>query len=155
MGQKLGKQATPDLTIDQTRHSPNPLGVALAVVSIGLGQALITTDTVIGVLHDNAAARESGVVSHIFAGALFATRFLTWAEAQMVQFVDALIATVAHTSHAFWQFFKDMRGFQEFDVGAWAWHALGNINDFALGLEGASHPVRRAPRWAAPAGYTY
>ncbi|MEP7289482.1 MAG: hypothetical protein ABI947_27345 [Chloroflexota bacterium] len=36
----LGSQATPDLTIDQSRPSTNPARVV--VVSIGLGQALIT-----------------------------------------------------------------------------------------------------------------
>jgi hypothetical protein len=50
--------------------------VLLTVVSIGLGQALITTETIIGVLHDNPTAGEGGVVGHILRRTVLAARFL-------------------------------------------------------------------------------
>src|SRR6266700_6608101 len=99
MDKKLGQQARSDLTIDQTGHRPNALGVVLAVVSVGLAKALITAQASIGVFDNNSTTREGGVVSDILLRAILASRLFAGAVGAWVQFIDTLISAIAHAAN--------------------------------------------------------
>src|SRR5713101_7694091 len=99
----LGHQARANLVINQASDSTDSSGVVTAVVSISLGDTLITAGTVQGILNNNAAARESGVVSHIIGRAVLAARFFARGVGAWVQVMDTLVATIADSAHAVWQ----------------------------------------------------
>src|SRR5882672_257142 len=78
-----GNEATPNLVVDQTGYGLNPLGVVVAVISIGLGQTLVATKATIGVFNNNTTARESSVIGNIFGRTGFATRLLARTKGQV------------------------------------------------------------------------
>jgi len=101
------------------------------MISVGLGEALIATDTIIGILDNNATTGEGGIVGHILRWTVFTTRFLAGRVAFLVQFIDALITTIAHATYAVWQFVEHLGRLQEVDVSLGTGHAVRNIDDFA------------------------
>lgn len=91
-----------ELEIDQACNSLHPLSVVLTVISIGLSEALITMETSIGILNSNAATGKSRVVSNIIGRTVFAGRFLVGTKAQIVQFINTLVAAIADSTELVW-----------------------------------------------------
>ena len=63
-----------ELAIDKTSNSANSCRVMVTMMAIGLRQGLIATHTTNGMLDDNAAFGEGGVISHILSRTCLAAR---------------------------------------------------------------------------------
>ena len=98
------------LAIDQASDSANTEGVILAVLAVGLGQALVTAETINGILDNNTTTRKSMIVSDIFgrAGLVFAPGFLAWRGTQWVQLSDALIGRITQATNPFRQSLQEL-----------------------------------------------
>src|SRR5271165_5284402 len=100
MDEILAKQPTSDLAINQAGYGAHPLGVVLAVVSVGLAQALVTAQSRIGILDDNPTAREGRIVGNVLGRTWLAAGLFVRAVAENVQLGNTLVATVPHAAHA-------------------------------------------------------
>src|SRR3990172_2084389 len=119
-----------NLTVDQTRNSHHPRGVELAMVAVSLGETLIAAKATDGVLNDNAAAREGGVISYILRRAGVAIRLLArrCPQTLRMQLSDALIGRVPHTTHPLRQTLHQARLLQKGDIGCRAWYTVCHID---------------------------
>src|SRR5260221_12301879 len=92
---ELGNQARTKLVIKPASDGTDRRSGVATVVSVGLGDALVTRGAIQGIFNNNATARDSRVVSDIVVWTVFAARILTRRVGQWSHVLNALIDAVA------------------------------------------------------------